>query len=71
MSDWHAVVTSARAQKKPLYFVESILGNTMEVTTSLEIAKQYVEDYSGIMLGGKKPQMFRVYKQANGFLTPV
>ena len=53
----------------PLYFVESVMGNTMEVTPNLEVAREYVAAYSHHALGGVKS--YRIYKQLNGILTEV
>lgn len=65
MSDgWQATVAAARIQKKALYFVETVMGTTVDCTTSLDSARKYIADAA-------RPHLYRIYKLVGRYLTEV
>lgn len=64
MDGWHTAVAAARLKQKPLYFVNHIGGGTVDCTTSLESAREYIS-------AAHRPHLYRILKQVNGNLYPV
>lgn len=55
--DWHAIVVAAKAGKHPLYWIETITGQTVDVTLSLAQAQRYVRNT------GHCANQFKIYKR--------
>lgn len=54
--DWHIAVQAMRVQKKPLFFVNTVTGQTVDVTLSKALAFAYITK-------SRAAHQFRVYEQ--------